>query len=278
MIKSNPIGVFDSGVGGLSICHAIKEILPGEHITYFADIHFSPYGNKPGPLINKRSEYIAEFLINRGCKAIVVACNTATVTSIQRLRSKFLIPIVGVEPGIKPASLKSNNGIIGVLATAQTLDSDSFKSLKARFSKQIKIEVQACPEFVDLVEHLNHNSEKAERIATKYIHPLLVKGCDQIVLGCTHFSFLKQAIEKVSSGRADIIDTAVPVAKELKRRLYESNRHNESEAHGMMEFWTSGLSSQIEHRINRLWGTDSIVYEAPQPGKAPENLGDSSAR
>ena len=261
MIKSKPIGVFDSGVGGLSICHAIREILPKENIQYFADIHFSPYGNKPRSLIDKRSGYIVDFLVRNGCKAVVVACNTATVNSIKLLRSKFSIPIVGVEPGVKPASLNSHNGIIGVLATAQTLSSDSFKLLKSRFSKHIRVEVQACPEFVELVEHLDHNSRKAVLVAQRYIDPLLSKGCDQIVLGCTHFSFLRKAIEKVSGDRAVVIDTAMPVAQELKRRLYDLNRHNESGSNGKMEFWTSGDSSIVEDRINTLWGKDSVVNE-----------------
>jgi len=128
--KQKPIGVFDSGVGGLSICHAIRQTLPEEDLVYFADLEYSPYGNKTKEVIQRRSEYIVEFLINRGCKAIVVACNTATVNSIGRLRSKYSIPIVGVEPGVKTAAAQSKTRVIGVLATEQTLESDSFKSLK----------------------------------------------------------------------------------------------------------------------------------------------------
>lgn len=262
MNKTNPIGIFDSGVGGLSICRAIREILPGEDMMYFADIHFSPYGNKPKSLIDRRSDHIVDFFVRKGCKAVVVACNTATVNSIGRLRSRFSLPIVGVEPGVKPASLQSSNGVIGVLATTQTLRSDAFQSLKSRFSGHVKIEEQACPEFVDLVEHLDHNGEKAVQAAERYIGPLLSKGCDQIVLGCTHFSFLKQAIEVVSDGKADVVDTAVPVARELKRRLHAANRQNESGTDGETEFWTSGASSRIAPIISRLWGRHSVVHEA----------------
>lgn len=153
-------------------------------------------------MIEKRSEYIVDFLYKRGCKAIVVACNTATVNSIDKLRKKFNIPIVGVEPGIKPAALQSNTGVIGVLATEQTINSSSFQALKNRFSHQVKIEVQACPKLVDLVENSNLNSEKSIKVVNDYILPLLSKGADHIVLGCTHYSFLTPVIEQVVKGKA----------------------------------------------------------------------------
>lgn len=270
--QAAPIGIFDSGVGGISICHAIRRTLPSERLIYFADVGFSPYGNKSTELIHKRSEYIANFLVNKGCKAIVVACNTATVNSIKNLRSLFSVPIVGVEPGIKPAMLNSRTGIVGVLATEKTLSSASFQALKYSFSKTVKVEVQACPEFVHLVENLDHQGEVAEKVAEQYIQPLLDKGVDQLILGCTHFSFLRKAIEACVQGRAEIIETAIPVAAELKRRLYELNIHREYEGgsgeggeegveEGGEEFWSSGTASQVAMKINALWGLDSPVRE-----------------
>ncbi|MGL1931292.1 MAG: glutamate racemase [Desulfotalea sp.] len=262
MERQKPIGIFDSGVGGLSIGRAIRRTLPKEDLVYFADLEFSPYGIKSKNIIKERSEYIVNFLINQGCKAIVVACNTATVNSISNLRSKFSIPIVGVEPGIKPAALLSKTGVIGVLATEQTLKSDSFQLLKERYSNNIRIETMACPKFVSLVENFTHNTVQAVDVAEKYIQPLLSEGCDQIILGCTHFSFLRSTIDKVVRSKANIIDTATPVATELNRRLYQLNQLNQKNTTGNGEFWTSGDSKKAIEAMSKLWGEDIIVLEA----------------
>lgn len=253
MLETNPIGIFDSGVGGLSIAHAIKETLPGENLAYYADFDFSPYGTQPTQLIEQRSDYIVDFLIARGCKAIVVACNTATVNSIHQLRSKFSVPIIGVEPGIKPASLKSNTGVVGVLATERTLNSESFHALKQQFIGTTDIRVQACPKFVELVEKHQHMSCGAVDIVEQYVQPLLSAGCDHIVLGCTHFSFLKPLIEEIAGNGVTIVDTAIPVAMEVKRRLDQLQLTNVASTSGTMQFWSSGNSLQPQERMNALW-------------------------
>jgi glutamate racemase len=252
--RKKPIGIFDSGVGGLSVGLVIREILPEENIVYFADLGFSPYGDKPEATLNARSGYIGDFLANQGCKAIVVACNTATVCTINNLRSKLSIPVVGVEPGIKPAALQSKTGVIGVLATEQTLKSAAFRRLKEKYASMVSIETVACPEFVSLVEGLHHDTEQATDVAFDYILPLLSKGCDQIVLGCTHFSFLRGTLEKVIAGKANIIDTAVPVAKELRRRLCQLDYQNEGNEAPNTEFWTSGDPEKLRETMNNLWG------------------------
>lgn len=261
MKREKSIGVFDSGVGGLSIAKAIKLILPEENIVYFADVEFSPYGNKLKSTIKQRTENITKFLIEQNCKIIVVACNTATVNSISNLRSKFSLPIVGIEPAIKPAVLQSKTGVIGVLATEQTLESDSFKQLKAKYSKKIRIEGKACPKFVSLVENLAHNHGQAIEVAEQYIRPLLSLGCDQIVLGCTHFSFLKPAIKKVVGAEVNIIDTATPVAMQLKRQIHSLNLETLSSKHGAVEFWTSGDSIKLTESISEFWQQDINVLE-----------------
>tara|TARA_R110001592_G_scaffold362770_1_gene678154 strand:+ start:3693 stop:4487 length:795 start_codon:yes stop_codon:yes gene_type:complete len=261
MERQKPIGIFDSGVGGLSIGHAIRTALPEEDLMYFADLGFSPYGVKATPIIRERSEYIVNFLINQGCKAVVVACNTATVNTISDLRSKFSIPIFGVEPGIKPAALQSKTGVIGVLATQQTLESDSFQQLKTTYSKMVTIETMACPEFVSLVENLNHNGDKATDVAEHYIRPLLSAGSDQIILGCTHFSFLISAINKVVGGEATIIDTATPVAMEVSRRLHALNLENLNSTQGKAAFWTSGNVANVIGPMSELWGSGINVSE-----------------
>lgn len=262
MQRQQSIGIFDSGIGGLSIGQAIKRTLPAENLIYFADSDFSPYGIKSNKVIKERSEYIVDFLIKQGCKAIVVACNTATVNSVSDLRSKFSIPIIGVEPGIKPAALQSKTGVIGVLATEQTLNSDTFKGLKARYSKKVRIETKACTHFISLVEELNHNSEYAVEVAEQYILPLLSEGCDQIILGCTHFSFLRTTIDKVVQSKANIIDTAIPVAIELNRRLRQLNQQNSTNVTSKVEFWTSGDPVKMTRTMSMLWGHNINVLKA----------------
>jgi len=259
MVRQQSIGIFDSGVGGLSIARAIKHILPQENLVYFADIAFSPYGNKSKNTIEQRTENITNFLIEQNCKMIVVACNTATVNSVSNLRSKFSIPIVGVEPAIKPAALQSKSGVIGVLATAQTLQSDSFAQLKAKHANKVRIEEKACPQFVSLVENLEYNNEQAIEVAEHYIRPLLSQGCDQLVLGCTHFSFLTATIKKIVGAEVNIIDTATPVAMELKRKLHSHNFETLINEEGTVEFWSSANSKKVTESISQLWGKNIKV-------------------
>jgi glutamate racemase len=261
MEKQKSIGIFDSGVGGLSIGRAIKNILPEEDIVYFADIEFSPYGNKSQSIINQRSEDIVNFLISQGCKIIVVACNTATVNSIRNLRAKVSIPIVGVEPAIKPAALLSKTGVIGVLATEQTIESYTFKELKSKYSQKVQIETKACPRFVSLVESLNHHNEKAVEVAEEYIRPLLLKGSDQIVLGCTHFSFLKSAISKVVGEGVNVIDTAIPVALQVKRIIKSLGLEKEKGVKPVIKFWASAQADKVTEPLSQLWEQDIKVSE-----------------
>lgn len=251
--QCQPIGIFDSGIGGLSIARAIKSELPNEDLKYFADLAFSPYGDKSQNIIKERAEFIVNYLMAQGCKAVVVACNTATVNTISHLREKFSVPIIGVEPGIKPAALQSKSGVIGVLATERTISSDSFQLLKAKYENTVSIESVACPKFVSLVESFQHDSEEALAIAEYYIRPLLLKRCDQLILGCTHFSFLKKTIKKVVRTEANIIDTALPVALEVKRKLQSLNLLNEVDIYGKTQFWTNKDSTKITTSISHLW-------------------------
>jgi len=264
-VNSNkPIGIFDSGLGGLSICRAVKGMLPDEDIIYFADTHYAPYGSKSKKTITERAESIIQFLIAKDCKLIIIACNTATVTTIKMLRLKYAIPIIGIEPGIKPASLNSKKGVIGVLATEQTLKSDSFHTLKAQYSSSVTINVQACPDFVNLVESTNHESSIAIDTAESYIRPLLAAGCDQIVLGCTHFSFLMSAIRLAVGNQAEIIDTAVPVAEEVKRKLQQLQISNQEKISGVAKFWTSGDVTMATPAVSQLWG-QAVTLSYAQP-------------
>ena len=262
MARQQPIGIFDSGLGGLSVGQAIRKLLPNEDLAYFADLKYSPYGPKSRQEITERSQYVVDFLTNQGCKLIVVACNTATVNTIATLRSKCPVPLVVVEPGVKPAASQSQRGVIGILATEQALKSDSYKQLKSNYSQEVRIEEKACPDFVALVEELNHEGEAAASTAERYIQPMLAVGCDQIVLGCTHFSFLKPAINKVIKDKAELVDTAEAVAKEVRRRLIKLDMLKDYGSDGAVRFWTNGDSKNASRSITKLWQRRVTVLQA----------------
>ncbi len=260
MSKQQPIGIFDSGLGGLSIARRIREVLPNEHIIYVADSAFAPYGDKTEAFITERSTFITEFLQQQNAKAIVVACNTATVSSIKMLRAKFDLPIIGVEPGVKPATLNTQSGVIGVLATAQTLKSTSFNELAKGFSGAVTIETQACPGLVEAVEKLKLDTEQTKALVQQYVLPLVQKGADHIVLGCTHYAFLAPLIQRVAGPKINIINTDIAVARETARRLDVAKLLSENMGCGGATFWSSATPEQVNKPINQLWGEPVPVF------------------
>lgn len=260
--KNRPIGVFDSGVGGLSIVKAIHQYLPNEDIIYLADQAFSPYGGQTEETIKKRSQYLVNLLVEKNCKTIVIACNTATAHSISSLRAMFPIPLIGIEPGIKPAVLQSNTGVIGVLATPQTLKSAAFQDLKGRFTESTTIELQACPRFVELVEKGGFRGEEVQSAVSDYVAPLLEKKVDQIVLGCTHYSFLSNEIRRLSQGKAAIIDTAHAVVVELERVLEKRWLLSDSIEKNTLYF-TSGDPFESSKVMSQLLGRNVHVSAFP---------------
>lgn len=254
MKNINPIGIFDSGVGGLSVARHIRKELPGENLLYVADSFHAPYGSKPQEFIERRSIKLVEFLLEKKAKAIVVACNTATVSAIQQLRSIYSVPIIGIEPGVKPATLTSKTKVVGVLATTQTVNSKAFNYLAKRFTSEIKIEVQACPGLVEQVEICNLHGDETKALIRQYVHPLLQKGADTIVLGCTHYAFLIPAIKEIVGSEINVINTAQAVAKEVERRLSTEGLLSLCDDFGSEFFWTSGEESVAKKTISTLWG------------------------
>lgn len=254
MINGHAIGIFDSGIGGLSIARQIHQRLPNEHLLYVADSIHAPYGEKSESYITERAFAISDFLIQRNVKAIVVACNTATVSSIKALRSKYTIPIIGVEPGVKPAVFNTKSGIVGVLATAQTLKSVSFNDLAKSFSSHVKIEVQPCSGLMEQVEALSLDTDETEALIKKYVFPLLEKGADHIVLGCTHYAFLAPMIKKIVGPNVEIVNTDFAVAKEAARRLEIANLLSTYNGQGNVEFWSSAIPSVAHRQFSQLWG------------------------
>ena len=254
MSVTQPIGVFDSGVGGLSILKGINNLLPNEDLLYVGDIKYSPYGDKSIDFIEQRAVDICEFLIAKGVKAIIVACNTATVSVVQRLRTLYTLPIIGVEPAVKPAAISSRSGQVGVLSTERTLTSTNFKALIAKHGKQVNFTVVACHGLVEQIERLQLESDKTRDLLDHYLQPLLGKNIDVLVLGCTHYPFIKPLLKQMLPANIIILDTAEPVAKEVKRRLMTAGVLNNQQQPGQVNFYSSGCSSNASKVISNLWG------------------------
>lgn len=214
-----PIGVFDSGVGGLSVMQAISTELPREQIIYFADTAYAPYGDRSDSEIVERSCRITAWLVEQGCKAVVVACNTATAAAISTLRERFDIAIIGIEPGLKPAVQRSKSGRVGVLATTYTVQSEKFKRLVEAFAADAQLSIQACPGLVETLEKPGEHAEQLQSLLIRYLEPMKEQGVDTLVLGCTHYSFLREAIRNYLGESAEILDTPKAVASEVRRQL-----------------------------------------------------------
>ena len=218
--KGGAVGFFDSGLGGLCILAAFKTLCPHESTIYIADSKNCPYGNKPAAEIVKLAESNTRRLLRRGCKMVVVACNTATAAAIDFLRERHPeVPFIGIEPAVKPAALRSKTGVVGVLATAGTFGGRLYNETKAKFAKDVTVIATVADEFVELVERKEISGVAAERVVRARIEPLLKAGCDKIVLGCTHFPHLKPLIEKICDGRAEVIDPSDAVARQARRVL-----------------------------------------------------------
>ena len=218
--KGGAVGFFDSGLGGLCILDAFKALCPHESTIYIADSKNCPYGNKPAAEIVKLAESNTRRLLRRGCKMVVVACNTATAAAIDFLRERHPeVPFIGIEPAVKPAALRSKTGVVGVLATAGTFGGRLYNETKAKFAKDVTVIATVADEFVELVERKEISGAAAERVVRARIEPLLKAGCDKIVLGCTHFPHLKPLIEKICDGRAEVIDSSDAVARQARRVL-----------------------------------------------------------
>ncbi|MES2069481.1 MAG: glutamate racemase [Pseudomonadota bacterium] len=258
---SAPVGVFDSGVGGLSVLQHIRRQLPHESLLYFADAGFAPYGDKPEAVIVQRSLAIAEFLLAQGVKALVVACNTATAAAIAAIRQAHpSLIVVGVEPGLKPAIALSKSGIVGVLATSGTLQSQKFIALREQLSQQNKTVFleQACIGLADQIEKGELHSPATTLLIQRHVAPLLAGGADTLVLGCTHYPFVLPLIQQVigqlgkPADEIGIIDTGDAVARQLARLLAKQNILNPAPGAGSLNTYTTGSLSSLANALSSL--------------------------
>lgn len=261
-LTERPIGIFDSGIGGLSVLRHIRTQLPDEDLRYFADSGFAPYGEKPEEVVIRRSMAIARFLFNSHCKALVIACNTATAAAIHLLRKTWPeIPIVGVEPGLKPAAAATQSRIVGVLATERTLKSAKFNNLHRVLNQQTGVTfiMQPSPGLADLVEKNERHSARATELVRRYIHPLIEQGADTLVLGCTHYPFLGKVIDntlaEIGASSTRIIDTGVAVTRQLIRLLDQfslktTGRSDKSGVHAITTGNAALLAEQFEQLLH----------------------------
>lgn len=214
-----PVGVFDSGLGGLSVLRAIRTLLPAEPVVYAADSRYAPYGDRDDDFITDRTLAIGQWLVSQGAKVLVVACNTATAQSIAVVREKLPIPLVGVEPGIKPAALQSKTRVAGVLATQVTLRSARFQGLLERYAADCRFLCQPGHGLVQAIERCDIDSAELRALLQSYLQPMLDAGADTLVLGCTHYPFLDAAIRDIVGDRLELIDTSIAIARQLERVL-----------------------------------------------------------
>jgi len=214
-----PIGIFDSGVGGLSVLQAIHHLLPHESLLYCADSRYTPYGDHTTAFVTDRSLAIAQWLVDQGAKAIVVACNTATTQAITTLRERLTVPVIGVEPGVKPAAHQSRSRVAGILATAGTLKSEKFQTLMQAHAVDCKLICVAGVGLVEAIEGGDIDSPALSALLERYLKPILDAGADTLALGCTHYPFLIPLIKQLAGSRLQIVDNSPPVARQLERTL-----------------------------------------------------------
>ena len=256
------IGVFDSGVGGLSILDEALHQLPEHDYIYLADSMNAPYGEKSSHWIGARSMELCQYLAAKGCDAIVIACNTATAEAIEQIRTQLhSIPIIGVEPGIKPAAMQSPKGIVGVLATDATLQSDKFNALLATLPSQCQFIKQAGAGLVPLIEAGQANSQETLQLLAKHLEPIQDGGADTLVLGCTHFPFLRKSIRKLLGDSITLIDTSEAVVRQLKRQLESENKLLNNRSSGSILFISSKDEKRLLHMAEELMQTNLSAHQ-----------------
>ena len=259
---SQPIGVFDSGVGGLSVLRALLAELPDEDFVYVADTAHCPYGPRPTSEVQRLSHAVVEFLIAQGAKLVVVACNTASAAALACLRATFPIPFVGMVPALKPAVAHTHSGHVGVLATEGTFQGELFADVVRRFGQGVQVHVQVGHGLVELVEAGEVAGPRAEAAVERCLRPLLDAGVDTLVLGCTHYPFLTPTLERVGRGRLTVIEPSAAIAAQTRRVLAERRWLNPQPG-GKQLYYTSGDPTEFAATLARLTGVQATVHPMP---------------
>ncbi len=256
-MNKNSIGIFDSGIGGTSIWKEIRALLPNENTIYLSDSANAPYGQKSKQEIIDLSIKNTEFLLNKNCKLIVVACNTATTNAISHLRKTYDVPFIGIEPAIKPASIQTKTNVVGVLATKGTLNSELFEKTSASIKDEITIIEQIGEGLVELIESGKINSQEMDILLKKYLEPMIAKKMDCLVLGCTHYPYLIPNIRKIVGDKIQIIDSGEAVARQTKNILSKQNILNTETKIGEHKFYINTTKNVLSNILKDY--TTSIV-------------------
>ncbi len=236
-----PIGILDSGVGGLSVLREIRRALPYENIVYIGDSARCPYGPKPADEIRDRVFAITDRLLAMDAKLIVIACNSATIAAVEALRAHYPVPFAGMEPAVKPAAARTKSGVIAVLATEASVAGEKFHRLVSTHARGVRVITRPCPEFVSLVEAGETDTPAVREAVARILPPLLEAGADTLVLGCTHFPFLRKAIEDFAGPSVSVIDTGEAVARRVKSLLSsDATQAGEAGEPGKVSLLTTG--------------------------------------
>lgn len=259
-IKDSPIGIYDSGVGGLTVWRAVRALLPHEDLLYFADQAKVPYGLRPLEEVQSLAEGVTRYLMEQGAKLIVIACNTASAAALKHLRNLYPeFPFVGMEPAVKPAAEQTLSGKVGVLATPSTFQGELYASVVERFAHDVKLYQNTCPGLVQQIEKGYLDTPKTRRILEEILEPMLDEGVDTLVMGCTHFPFVIPLIKKIAGEDVRVIDPAPAVARQVKRVLEARGFLAERERVGNTVFLTSGVEEKLKALLPKLIGVDAEV-------------------
>ena len=251
-MNSRPITVFDSGLGGLTVLHALRCRLPQEDYFYFADTRFLPYGDRPEVFLRERGVLIAEALARRGAKAMVIGCYTATAAAAEAIRAASALPVVALEPGVKPAASLTKSGVIGVLATTRTLASERFARLVGNHANHLKVVAQACPGLAEAIETDGPGSPEVAALLDAFVEPLADACADVVVLGCTHYPWVADAILARMPAGVTLLDTGEAVARQLERLLLAGGLLGGGQ--GRLTVATSGAPAAVTATVDRLFG------------------------
>jgi len=260
-----PVGIFDSGVGGLSVLRAVREFMPEQDILYLADQAHVPYGPRPLLQVREFAEGITRFLLDRGARLIVVACNAASAASLHYLRNTFPdVPFVGMEPAVKPAAEQTRSGVVGVLATPATFQGALYASVLERFARDVTVLQDTCPGLVAEVESGNLEGDAVREILTNALSPMLQAGIDTVVLGCTHYPFVIPLIQEIAGPGVRVIDPAPAIARQTRRLLSQNGWGLNGT--GSIQCFTTGPVESMKLLVKQLLGDDLPVEHATWEG------------
>lgn len=250
---NRPIGVFDSGIGGLTVLKELSERLPNEDFIYYADSMNAPYGPKSAETIIEYSDKIIRFLLEKNCKLIVIACNTATAAAVYEMRQRFEVPVVGLEPAVKPACLNTKTGHVGVLATEGTFRGNHFKTTSDKYKDYVTLHLQVAKGLVEFAENGIFDGPEVQNLVKQYVNPLIDQNIDQLVLGCTHYPLFTDTIQTVAGTGVAVIDSAQAVARRTKDILMTQKIFRTETKDPMIKIYSTGEKQIIEKVVLKLF-------------------------